>query len=435
MEKQIYARLGETLYSETLANGLQVHLLPRKGYHKTYAMFTTHYGSIDNEFVPIGTDKPVHVPDGIAHFLEHKMFDQKDHDVFETFGKYGADSNAFTSYTRTSYLFSCTDHVKQNLETLLDFVQEPYFTEQSVNKEKGIIAQEIQMYEDDPNWQLFSGILANLYPQHPVRLDIAGTVDSIQAITPDELYTAYNTFYNPSNMDLFVTGKLVPDEMMGWIRANQEAKEFPQAAPIQRFYPTEAEDGSDILPYRVLEMSVQRPKSIVGLKGLHRFPEDENGLKDELALNLLFQMLFGSSSKNYTRLYDAGTIDDSFGYEIDVDRSFNFATISGDANNAQEFSDAIIDILEHYPDSPELTNSHLQHVERGTIGKYLQSWNSLEAVANQFTDTNFGDANLFEVLPILDSLTLDDIKHTAAHYIDLDALSVFHILPKDTTTA
>src|SRR5690606_13607321 len=206
MEKIHFPQLDEQLYYEKLDNGLDVYLLPKTGFYKTYATFTTKYGSIDNHFVPLGKEEYVKVPDGIAHFLEHKLFEKEDGDVFQKFSRQGASANAFTSFTRTAYLFSSTSHVEKNLETLLDFVQEPYFTDQTVEKEKGIIAQEIRMYDDNPDWRLYFGMIKNLYEKHPVRIDIAGTVESISAITKDMLYTCYNTFYHPSNMVLFIVG-------------------------------------------------------------------------------------------------------------------------------------------------------------------------------------------------------------------------------------
>ena len=224
MHKRVYKQFNETLYSETLTNGLRVNILPKKGFHKTYSTFLTNFGSIDRTFIPLGQSDYVTQPAGIAHFLEHKMFDKKGYDAFDLFGKYGADSNAFTSFTKTSYLFSATQNIHENLDILLNFVQEPYFTKESVAKEKGIIGQEIQMYDDDPDWKLYMGILGNLYPHHPVHLDIAGTVASIAEITVDDLYTAYQTFYHPANMDLFVVGNIDPEETLTWIKENQAKK-------------------------------------------------------------------------------------------------------------------------------------------------------------------------------------------------------------------
>lgn len=220
MKEIVFEQLNEKLYHETLANGLEVYILPKQGFNKTYATFTTKYGSIDNHFIPLDGGEPLKVPDGIAHFLEHKMFEDEDGDVFQLFSKQGASANAFTSFTRTAYLFSSTSEVDKNLETLLDFVQHPYFTEKSVEKEKGIIGQEITMYDDNPDWRVYFGIIENMYENHPVRIDIAGTVELIDKITKDLLYKCYETFYHPKNMVLFVIGSLQPDEIIKLVKTN-----------------------------------------------------------------------------------------------------------------------------------------------------------------------------------------------------------------------
>lgn len=226
MEKITFEQLQEELYYEKLANGLDVYILPKRGFNKTYATFTTKYGSVDNHFIPLGKEEFVKVPDGIAHFLEHKLFEKEDGDVFQQFSRQGASANAFTSFTRTAYLFSSTSNVELNLETLMDFVQEPYFTEKTVEKEKGIIGQEITMYDDNPDWRLYFGLIENLYQNHPVKIDIAGTIDSISHITKDMLYECYNTFYHPSNMLLFVVGPVDVEKIMNQIKENQAKKPF-----------------------------------------------------------------------------------------------------------------------------------------------------------------------------------------------------------------
>ena len=209
-----------------MPNGLNVYILPKKGFSKTFVTFSTKYGSIDREFIPLGKKEPVTVPDGIAHFLEHKMFEKEEGDVFQQFSEKGASANAFTSFTKTTYLFSSTDHVLDNTKTLLDFVQQPYFTEETVEKEKGIIGQEITMYDDQPDWRLYFGAIENMYKDHPVKIDIAGTVESIDKITADHLYECYNTFYHPSNMTVFVVGAVNPQEMMDFIKQDQACKKI-----------------------------------------------------------------------------------------------------------------------------------------------------------------------------------------------------------------
>src|SRR5699024_4753107 len=216
MKHNYYQQIEEDIYSEILPNGLRVYILPKKEMAKTFSIFTTNYGSIDQSFVPLNEKDITHVPDGIAHFLEHKLFEKEDRDVFQDFSKQGASANAFTSFTKTAYLFSATSNIQKNLETLIDFVQDPYFSEESVEKEKGIIAQEIKMYDDQPDWRAFFGTIKSLYHHHPVQIDIAGTVESIHKITKDDLYTCYHTFYHPSNMTLFVAGNVDPEETINF---------------------------------------------------------------------------------------------------------------------------------------------------------------------------------------------------------------------------
>ncbi|MBO0469979.1 insulinase family protein [Enterococcus sp. DIV0242_7C1] len=429
MHKKEYPQINEVLYTEILENGLTVYLLPKQDYNKTYGLFTTNYGSIDNEFVPLGQENFVKVPDGIAHFLEHKMFEKEDGDVFQQFGRQGASANAFTSFTKTSYLFSTTDQVELNLKTLLDFVQEPYFTEETVEKEKGIIGQEIQMYLDDSNWRLFFGILGNLYPKHPLHIDIAGTVESIDEITAEDLYTCYNTFYHPSNMSLFVVGKMEPEEMMTFIRENQAEKTFAQAVPIRRHFPKET--AEDILKESSIEMPISRSKVIVGLKGLDEVPvEGKALLKYKLTANLLLQLLFGNTSQNYLTLYNEGLLDDSFGYEFSLDRSFHFADFGGDSDYPEQLAERIEEILLTVAQSEELTEENLSLLKKKMIGKYFQSLNSLEYIANQFSQSLYGETTLFDTPEVIESIQLSDIKELAEKFIDQKGLSRFYMHPK-----
>ncbi|WP_284199943.1 EF-P 5-aminopentanol modification-associated protein YfmH [Alicyclobacillus sacchari] len=226
-----------TVTEHKLANGLEVCLMPKPNFHQTFAMFATKYGSIDNEFVIDGRKR--RVPDGIAHFLEHKMFEDEHVDVFAQFAAHGASVNAFTTFDETAYYFSCTSDVKDNLNTLLDFVQRIYLTDENVEKEKGIIAQEIRMGDDNPDRRAFMELLAAMYLQHPVRIDIAGSVESIYQITRSDLLDCYTTFYHPSNMVLVVVGGFDPEEMLTWIEQNQSRKTFGKAPVIERLYPPE----------------------------------------------------------------------------------------------------------------------------------------------------------------------------------------------------
>lgn len=427
MNKTEYDQINETLYHEVLPNGLTVYLLPKNDYHKTYGLFSTNYGSIDNEFIPYGSDKKIKVPDGIAHFLEHKLFEKEDGDVFQLFGQQGASANAFTSFTKTSYLFSTTDQVEKNLTTLLDFVQAPYFTEETVNKEKGIIGQEIQMYEDDPNWRMFFGILNNLYPEHPLHIDIAGTVESIEAITADDLYTCYRTFYQPSNMVLFVVGKLEPEKLMELIRTNQNAKDFPPAQKIKRYFP---DNNGDIIAKSSMRSAITRDKFVLGIKGLDVLPaEGKELLRYKTALNLLFQLLLGNTSQNYLKMYNDGLIDDSFGFEFSLDREFHFADFSGDTDQPGKAAEKVKEILLHFEVDQELSEENLTLLKKKMLGQYFQTLNSLEYIANQFTQSLFGDQTLFDLPEIIESIQLADVLKVGRSFIKEEAFSEFYMQP------
>ncbi|HFD1731497.1 TPA: M16 family metallopeptidase [Enterococcus faecium] len=428
MNKTEYEQINETLYHEVLPNGLTVYLLPKNDYHKTYGLFSTNYDSIDNEFIPYGEKEKVKVPDGIAHFLEHKLFEKEDGDVFQLFGQQGASANAFTSFTKTSYLFSTTDQVEQNLTTLIDFVQAPYFTEETVNKEKGIIGQEIQMYEDDPNWRMFFGILNNLYPAHPLHIDIAGTVESIDKITAQDLYTCYRTFYQPSNMVLFVVGKMEPEKLMKLIRENQEAKNFPPKQEIVRYFP---ENTKEIIKQSALEAAITRDKFVLGIKGLDTLPQEGTELlRYKTAINLLFQMILGNTSRNYLAMYNQGIIDDSFGFEFSLDREFHFADFSGDTDEPEKAAEKVKEIILGFADDPEVSEMNLDLLKKKMLGQYFQSLNSIEYIANQFTQSLFGDRTLFDLPEIIDSIQMKDVLAAGEAFISEEAFSEFYMRPK-----
>lgn len=428
MNKVHYETLNETVYTEILENGLQVVLIPKNKYSKTYGIFTTNFGSIDNQFVPINDDKEIKIPDGIAHFLEHKLFEGEEHDAFEDFAKFGASANAFTSFTRTSYLFSATDHIKENTESLLDFVQDPHFTPEGTEKEKGIIAQEIRMYEDNPGWQLFYGLLRNLYPDHPLSVDIAGTVDSIQEISPELLQICYDTFYHPSNMNLLMIGNFVPDEMMDIIKRNQAGKTFPPVKPIKRTLPPIP--VQDIIPYKETEMDVQRPKVMLGVKGLETEVTGNQAEKYKICGSLLLEMLFGRSSTHFIELYDSGLIDDSFGYSFNLDRSFNFMAIESDTEEPRSLEEKLKRILLDWETDENLTEEKFVLLKKSMIGEQLQAFNSLEYIANHYSALLFSGAELFEVVGLIEETNLEDIRKFAEGYLKAQSMSTYVILQK-----
>lgn len=426
MEKVVFEQLKEELYHETMENGLKVYVLPKEGFNKTYATFTTKYGSIDNRFTLPGKEEQVHVPDGIAHFLEHKLFEKEHGDVFQQFSKQGASANAFTSFTRTAYLFSSTSNVELNLETLLDFVQEPYFTEKTVEKEKGIIGQEITMYDDNADWRLYFGLIQNMFKNHPVAIDIAGTIESIAKITKDMLYTCYETFYHPSNMLLFVVGPIDPDQIMKQIRDNQAKKDFTKQTEIQRFFDEEPEAVAE--KKTVLKMAVQSSKCLVGLKVKNPGKSGEELLRNELATNVLLDMLFGKSSKNYEQLYQSGLIDESFAYDYTEEFEFGFGLVGGDTMKPDDLEEQLSKMLLNYNDT--ISEDYLERVKKKKIGSFLRALNSPEYIANQFTRYSFNQMNMFDVVKILESLKLADIEKSAKDLISEERMTVCQVVPK-----
>jgi len=427
MNETYFEQLEETLYHEQLPNGLNVYILPKKGFSKTYVTFTTKYGSIDREFIPLGKDKTVIVPDGIAHFLEHKMFEKEEGDVFQKFSEKGASANAFTSFTRTAYLFSSTDYILDNTKTLLDFVQQPYFTEQTVEKEKGIIAQEITMYDDQPDWRLYFGAIENMYKEHPVKIDIAGTVESINKITAEHLYECYNTFYHPSNMVLFVVGAVDPKEMMAFIKEDQASKTFEAPQEITRFFPDEQNDVD--IKERKLQMDVQKPKVIYGIKSNNVNISGEEMLNYELAMQVAIELVFGRTSAFYQDVYDKGLVDESYSADYSMENGYGFSMIGSDTSNAEELTQTIRQSILNHASEWEFTVEDLKRITRKKIGYFLRALNSIEYIANQFTRYSFNDMNLFDVVPALENLSMEQVKDAFETLRNENAHTVFTIVP------
>lgn len=430
MNREVYDEFNQPVYRQQLPTGLSLQMIPMSGYHKTYAIFTTNFGSIDNHFVPYGKKDAIQVPDGIAHFLEHKMFEKADHDAFDLFGKLGADSNAFTSFTQTSYLFSTTDHVRESLNVLLDFVQEPYFTEQTVKKEQGIIGQEIKMYEDDASWRLYLGILGNLYPNDPMHIDIAGTVGSISKITPEYLMETYRTFYQPSNMNLVLAGKLDPDEVVEWVTDNQSHRQFLPAITPERVFNLNDPSAHDVIPFRSLTMDVARPKVIVGLRGIEMPESGRERLHYKLAIDLLLDVLFDDTSDNYLRLYNNEVLDDSFAYNLEMQRDFYFAYFSSDTDQMERFADEVIAILESADQQIDAARTRFNEIKNAEIGRLTGLLDSPEAVANHYGGSFFDGANLMDEIRELRSIDLNDLYDVAKRFIVSQGISVFQIIPQ-----
>jgi predicted Zn-dependent peptidase len=425
MSKKEYSHIKETLFHEKLDNGLTVFLLPRPAMSKIYAIFSTNYGSIDRTFVPIGETEQITVPDGIAHFLEHKLFEKEDRDVFADFGKQGASANAYTSFTKTAYLFSATANIDQNVKTLLDFVQNPYFSEASVEKEKGIIGQEIKMYDDQPDWQSFMGTLKSLFTNIPVNIDIAGTVESIAEITKDDLYTCYNTFYHPENMTLFIAGNFDTDHMLTLVKENQQSKEFAKLEEIKRDYPEEPEKVAQ--QENTLNMPVSVPKCTVGIKESIQALQGEEFIRKDILQDLMMTYYFSKSGQFYDELYQENLIDSSFYFETNLEKNFGYSIIGGNADKPDEFTSKIKELLLSTR-TMEIPADDFERMKRKKIGQLLRSMNSLENIAGKYIHYHTVGVDFFDLIPAIQKLTVDDANNYLKEWITEERLAVCKIV-------
>lgn len=420
--------LQETLYHYRVYPGMDLYVLPKPGYHKKYAIFSTRFGSIDNRFRVEPDQNATVLPDGVAHFLEHKLFEDDRGNVFDRFAALGASANAFTSFTQTTYLFSCTSNFEENLTQLLDFVQEPYFTEQTVQKEQGIIGQEIKMYEDHPHWRVFFNLLESLYKEHPVRNDIAGTAESIAEITPDLLYRCYNTFYHPSNMAVFVVGDLVPDEVGRQVEENLGKRNYKPMGSIVRLFPDEP---AGITRERVVqELVVSEPILFVGFKDM--VVDKLRGrdlMRREILMELVLDIMFGSSEKLYNDLYRADLIDESFGAEYTAEANYGYTMIGGETRDPEQVYQRIMDAVTIVIKDGVSAEQFERH-RRKILGGYIRRFNSLEFIANNFLAYRFKEADLFELPTILQEIRREETFALVEENLKVDRHAVSLIMPQ-----
>ena len=419
MEKLYFNTLKETLYHEKMDNGLEVYLLPKPGFEKTYGLFSTNFGAIDTTFVPLGQDEMIKVEDGIAHFLEHKMFDMNGTDASDEFAKLGASTNAFTSSSRTAYLFSTTSNEYPCIELLLDFVQKLEITLESVEKEKGIIGQEIKMYDDDPDWRVYFGSIQNLYNLHPVAIDIAGSVETVNNTTKEMLETCYNTFYHPSNMMLFIVGNIDANKAISIIRSNQAKKDFKIANKIvcQKVF----EPNNIKVKENVLTMDVEMNKIIVSIKINEILDDPKLKIKRELAINLLFDLLFSKSSKLYNDWLNRGIINDSFSANFTQERDYAFIQIGCDCDDYETLKDNLMDLIKNFKDI-KIEESDFERIKKKNIGLFINMFNSPESIANIFSRYYFEGTIAFDLIDEVAKISLDDI-YSMFKYFDLNYTS------------
>ena len=338
-------KVKEKVYKEKLENGLTVMIIPKPGMKKKYMIWGTHYGSLENEFVVPGEEEKTVVPNGVAHFLEHKMFEQENGtNSLDVLTALGVEANAYTTNDHTAYLFECTDNFYEGLDELMNYVQHPYFTEENVEKEKGIIGQEIGMYDDDPGWRLYMNAMDCMYKENPIKIDIAGTVESIAKITPDVLYKCYSTFYNPSNMTMVVCGDFDPEKIINEIKNRLLPKE--NQGEIKRIY-TGKEDGIN-KKLKEENMEVSNPIYLIGYKDEQNNSDNRNIVKKHIAIEIILNMAIGKSSKLYKKLYEEGIILGEPDFDYEFSNQYAHVIISGQSKNPKKIYESLTNQIKEF---------------------------------------------------------------------------------------
>ena len=426
LEKINYSAVGETVYQTVLANGLRVFLLPKNDFNETYGIISTNFGSVDTGIVSRETKQVTQYPAGIAHFLEHKLFEGlQGKDLLLEFTKLGAESNAFTSFTRTSYLFSATDNISENLQLLQELVHQADFTKESILREQDIIGQEIEMYQDNPDYRLFFGALANLYPQTPLSEDIAGTKESISEITVENLKENFSNFYHPSNMTLFVIGNFDLEQIAAEIEEQQEKLVFAGSSESIEKIPVSLHPVVSTDTYR---MEVASPKLAVGIRGTD-FVDESELYRYKITLKLLFAMMFGWTSKRFQSLYESGKMDNSLTLEVEVEKDFHFVMLTMDTQEPVGLSHQFRSAIKNFDKDPDVTEEHLDTIKSEMFGDFLHGLNSLEYIATQYEPQLMGE-NLFDLPKILQDISLNDVIKLGHRFIDQCDMTDFTIFPK-----
>ncbi len=425
LERRENSVTGEVMYCATHKSGLRVHLIPKKDYSTSYAIFATDYGSVDSEFVVPGEKEAITVPDGIAHFLEHKMFDQPDgSNVFDKFSVYGGNANAFTSFNITAYLISTTSNIEENLEILMDYVQSPYYTEESVNKEQGIIGQEIRMYDDSASWKMFFNFINCLYKNHPVKKEIAGTIESISDITADYLYKCYNTFYDLSNMALVVIGNIDVDKITEVIEKSIKKKDGIYE-PIRKIYPKEPDEIES--SYVEKRMAIATPMFMMGFKDTDNNLQGEALLKKNIEMTILLRMLFTKGTDIYKKLYEMGLINSTFSTDYTIHCDYAFSSVDGESKDPKKVYEIILEEIEKLHKSG-LSKEDFDRAKKVVWGRYIRMHNDIEDYANMYIQSVFMGIDYFDYYDVYKTITFEDVVNRFEKHFNpnLSALSVVY---------
>lgn len=420
-EEKYYPAVKEMVYRTRLSNGLTVVLLPKKEFKEVYGSVTVQFGSVDTLVTEVDGDVKEY-PAGIAHFLEHKLFEREDaSDLMSAFTSLGADSNAFTSFTKTNYLFSATDHFLENLDLLDELVTSAHFTEDSILREQDIIQQEREMYQDDPDSCLFFSTLANLYPGTPLATDIVGSEESISRINLTNLQENFTRFYKPVNMSLFLVGNFDVELVQDYFERKELKDLDVQELAREKFVlqPVKQTDS--------MRMEVSSPKLAIGVRGKQEVAEADC-YRHHILLKLLFAMMFGWTSDRFQKLYESGKIDASLSLEIEVTSRFHFVMLTMDTKEPVALSHQFRKAIRNFTKDLDITEDHLDIIKREMFGEFFSSMNSLEFIATQYDAFENGET-IFDLPKILQEITLEDVLDAGHHLIDDGDIVDFTIFP------
>ncbi len=397
-------KLGEKAYIEEIENEPKIIVVPKKDVNKKYAIIGIKFGSIDNCFINPKNNKKINIPDGVAHFLEHKMFEQSNGtNSLDTLSALGVNANAYTTNDHTAYLIECTDNFDQAFEELMNYVQNPYFTKENVEKEKGIICQEITMYDDDPSSKVYLNILNCLYTNNPVKIDIAGTVESVNSINKDILYDCYNTFYNPSNLVISLCGDFNPYEIIDKVK--QKIVKKDSYKEIERIYP---EEPKEINKTKIVEkMDVSIPIFVIGIKDTPKFSQEYT--RKSIALEILCNIIAGNSSALYKKLYNNGDILSEFNFEYESSKNYAHLLLAGQSENPekvlQEFIKEINDIKKK-----GIKEEVFTRIKKKVYGGYITDYNDVSDIAKMFMIDCLNNVDTLKSLEEFSTINLDYIN-------------------------
>lgn len=419
-QEKYYPAVKETLYQAKLENGLTVSLLPKNDFNEVYGVVTVYVGSVDTEFTARDSKKKTY-PKGIAHFLEHKLFERENsEDIMAAFTELGAESNAFTSFINTSYLFSTSDHVIECLDLLEELVTSFHITKESVEREKDIIQQEREMYQDDPDSCLFFKTLANLYPESPLASDIVGTENSIEDIRLEDLRDNFDEFYTPVNSHVFLVGNFDLGLIQSYFSNRPTGEQITKTV----------REKIALHPVKEVEsfrMDVASPKLAIGVR-TNAEMENQDCYRYSVLLKALFSMMFGWTSKRFQSLYETGKLDSSLSMEVEINHRFNFLMLTMDTKEPVAISHQFRKAIKNFVTDTDVSEEHLDLIKSEIYGEFIHNMNSLEFIATQY-QSHVDESTLFDLPKIIQEMTLEDVLEVGHHFIDNSEMVEFTIFP------